>query len=117
MFTTRKNELVTLVAILATGAALLCGPARAASAGPEVPSIAVQYGDLDLTSDAGIKTLYRRLQVAAKQVCSAFAGLDIKDVIQRRACYKEALSDAVTKVDLERLTVLHRDANARPRVS
>jgi UrcA family protein len=116
MFTTARNELFAMVAILATSAAF-CGPARAESADPEVPSVAVHYGDLDLTSDAGIKVLYQRLRVAAKQVCSAFTGFQIKDVMQRRACYKESLSDAVTKVNLEMLSVLHKNANARPRVS
>jgi UrcA family protein len=101
------------------GAALLCGPAHAASADPEIPTIRVDYADLDLTADAGVRTLYRRLQVAAKQVCRSYERREIGKTTQRRSCYEHALSAAVTKVNLEMLSVLHKNASAsaRPRVS
>jgi UrcA family protein len=117
MFTTARNGLVTLVATLATGAALLCAPAHAGSVDPEIPTIAVGYADLDLTSEAGVTALYRRLQAAAKQVCSPFASHEIGRALKRRACYNQALSDAVTKINVELLSVLHRNASAPPRVS
>jgi UrcA family protein len=117
MFTTRRKDLVALVATLATGAALLCAPAHAGSVDPEIPTVTVDYSDLNLTTDAGIKALYRRLQIAAKQVCRSFEGHEIGGATQRRACYNQALSDAVAKVNVEMLSVLHKNANAAPRVS
>ena len=119
MFTTARNGLVALVATIATGAGLLCGPAQAGSADREIPTVRVQYGDLDLTADAGVRALYQRLQVAAKQACRSFEGREIVRSTDHRSCYNRALSAAVTKVNLEMLSVLHRNVSpsARPRVS
>ena len=120
MFTTARNRFIGLAA--ATGVALLCAPAQARSFFdveiPTVaPTVAVNYADLDLTTDAGVQALYRRLQVAAKRVCRSFEGREIGKGTKRRACYDQALSDAVTKVNLEMLSALHKNASARPRVS
>jgi UrcA family protein len=117
MFTTARNDLVAFAATLATGATLLCAPARAGPVDPEIPTVAVRYVDLDLTNDAGVRTLYRRLQIAARRVCGSFESHEIGRATQRRACYNQALSAAVAKVDVEMLSVLHRGARARPRVS
>jgi UrcA family protein len=119
MFTTARKEMVALIAAMATGATLFCGSAQAGSVDAEIPTVAVGYADLDLTSDAGVTALYRRLQVAAKQVCRSFESHEIGRATQRRACYNQALSSAVTKVNLEMLSVLHKNASAsaRPRVS
>jgi UrcA family protein len=119
MFTTARNGWVALVAAMTTGTALLCSSAQAASAFGEIPTVAVHYADLNLTTDAGVRALYRRLQVAARQVCRSFESHEIGRATQRRACYNQALSNAVTKVNLEMLSVLHKNASAstRPRVS
>ena len=117
MFTTGKRGLVALVATVATAAVLLWGPGYAEPADGEIPTVAVAYADLDLTSDAGVKTLYRRLQVAAKQVCNVYTGHEIWRAMDRRACYRQALSDAVAKINVEMLSVLHRNASAPPLVS
>jgi UrcA family protein len=117
MFTTGRKDLVALIATVATGAGLLCGPGYAGPTDGEIPAVAVSYADLDLTADAGVRTLYRRLQAAARQVCSAYAGHQIEKTMRRRACYSQALSEAVTKVNVEMLSVLHRNASAPPRVS
>jgi UrcA family protein len=117
MFTTAKNGLVALAATIATGAAIFCGPAQAGSAAPEIPTVKVHYGDLDLTADAGVKALYRRLQVAAKQVCRSLESHEIVRSRDHRSCYNRALAAAVTEVNLEMLSVMHKNASARPRVS
>jgi UrcA family protein len=116
MFTTARNGLVALVAITATAVGLY----SSAHAGPnvgETPAVNVYYGDLDLTSDAGVRVLYRRLQVAAKQVCRSLESHEIVRSTDHRSCYNRALSSAVTKVNLEMLSVLHKNGSPRPRVS
>jgi UrcA family protein len=77
----------------------------------------VNYADLDLASDAGVQVLYRRLQVAAQRVCRVFEDHMLARSMKRRACYDQALSEAVAKVDLGTLTALHKSAAARPRAS
>jgi UrcA family protein len=118
MFTTERNGFVAFAAIATVGAALLCGPVNAEFANVEVPTVKVYYGDLNLTNQAGVSALYRRLQSAAKQVCRPLVwGNEMTRGATRRACYNQALSEAVTKVNLELLSVLHRNASAPPRVS
>ena len=77
----------------------------------------VSYADLDLTTDAGVEALYRRLKVAARQVCSVYEDYMLERAIKHRGCYNQALTEAVTKVNVETLSALHRKAAAPPRVS
>lgn len=59
-----------------------------------VPSVAVSYADLDLHSDAGVKTLDRRLADAVRTICGEYDGSAIAG--QRFAaqrCVKEKQVD------------------------
>jgi UrcA family protein len=75
---------------LALATMALATPAVAAD--DQLPSVAVHYGDLDLTSEAGQKRLDSRLERAAREVCS----VDEPMVGSRlapsgsRECYREA---------------------------
>lgn len=60
----------TLTLALAAAATSLAGIAAPALAGPvTVKTEHVHYGDLDLTTRAGQKTLARRVDAAARRVC------------------------------------------------
>lgn len=61
------------------------------------PSAVVQYGDLNLSTEAGISTLNHRLWHAAKMVCPA-DGRDVADFIRARACQADAFNRAVHAV-------------------
>jgi UrcA family protein len=69
----------------------------------DVPTAVVKYGDLDLGSAPGIKTLYRRISVAAYSVCAALEPLDLALEISLKpryeACLRNAVADAVAKVN------------------
>jgi len=41
----------------------------------------------------------------------------IQRKMEHRACYDQVLSEAVARANLEMLSVLHKNASARPRVS
>jgi UrcA family protein len=114
MFTTARNRLIALTLTAAAGAAFLTVPTHAQPADAGIQSIVVRYGDLDLATDAGVKALYSRLQVAAGKVCRS---LYSEGGPRRQACYEQSLSRAVTHVNLAMLSVLHQNASARPRVS
>ncbi|MCR9259996.1 MAG: UrcA family protein [Pseudomonadaceae bacterium] len=69
----------------------------------EMQAVAVSYAELDLSKPAGAEVLYDRLQRAAVKVCglhdrssSSFYALATKE---RKACYEDALSRAVAKID------------------
>ena len=115
MFTTAKAKSIALAVVAAT--AFLSLPALADAVDPRVPSVAVHYADLDLTTDAGVRVLYRRLQFASQRVCRSLESRELARAIRYRACYDQALTEAVAKVDVEMLSALHKNASAAPRVS
>ncbi len=107
------NKLSTLV--FATCAALSL-VSMSASARDEIvtKSEVVRFGDLNLSSDAGVRALYKRIRQAARKVCSQ--ANDSVHLEQRnfRACQDKAVADAVGKVNRPSLTAMHRSQNPRP---
>jgi UrcA family protein len=82
---------------------------RAAHAAPasDVATVTVWFSDLDLATANGVRELYGRLRIGARQVCGPFdsRGLGARALWQQ--CYAHALSDAVMRLHLDRLTALH----------
>jgi UrcA family protein len=73
-------------------------------------SVKVSYADLNLGKQEGAKTLYRRLQQAAKRACDVGSLREegsVKRLTEARACYSDALSKAVEELDNELLTQIH----------
>jgi UrcA family protein len=101
--------------VLATVTALSLA-SQSASAADEIvtKSEVVRFGDLNLSSDAGIHTLYQRIRKAARKVCSQ--ANDSVHLEQRnfRACENKAVADAVDKVNRPSLTAMYRSQNPRP---
>jgi UrcA family protein len=78
-----------------------------------VTSVVVSYGDLNLGTTAGAQALYRRLASAADTACGGER--DVAELRRHRgyrACYDQALEDAVEKIDSERLQALHAEHSA-----
>ena len=74
----------------------------------------VRFGDLNLASDDGARTLYGRITGAARAVCS---GADSGAPFGRseyRKCIKKAVDDAVAKVDRPTLYVVHQSGKTPP---
>lgn len=71
-------------------------------------SVNVRYGDLDLSSQAGVATLYHRLRGAADEACGPeFHVHSLNPAANRQnweACYKQALDKAAARVDNRRLS-------------
>jgi UrcA family protein len=115
------NRLTITTLIIATG----LGYQLANAAPPQdVPSVVVQFADLDLAHRDGAATLYRRLQAAAEQVCASRDGrngTDIGSQTRYKICWQNALATAVTKVDQPALTAYYRaqfaDGNAAVQIA
>src|SRR6266702_3895802 len=97
--------------------ALLCAATfitTGASAGtPTVKSADVSYVATDLTRPEDAERLYRRIQRAARVVCSE---PDIGDLPIRAAykqCYNQAVDNAVAKLNASVLTAVHRSKTQR----
>jgi len=79
----------------------------------EVGKASVSYADLNLESEESVRVLYRRLKRASKELCSDAPpkiGESLPKIYQLssgleiRQCYREALSNAVDKIDNDDLT-------------
>ena len=84
--------------------------AQAEGASREVPQVVVRYNDISLTTEHGVQVLYKRLQAAARQVCSTYEGHNnlLSNRAKWQACYDQALAGAVTEVNVEQLTALYK---------
>ena len=102
------NRLRTTTLIIATGLGFQLANAAPTQA---VPSVVVQFADLDLAHRDGAETLYRRLQAAAERVCASRDGrngTDIGSQTRYKICWQSALATAVAKVDQPALTAYYR---------
>ena len=70
----------------------------------------VSYSDLNVDKEAGAHALYRRLQLASKRVCGVESIKNaggIREAARQQRCYKDALDDAVAKINNATLTEIH----------
>jgi UrcA family protein len=91
-----------LIGTLAASTLAWTAPVSAEEPGP---SITVHFGDLNINNPQGAEALYRRIQNAARKVCwydndSALPGY-------QRTCFKNAVADAVAKVNSAPLNAVH----------
>ena len=95
-----KQILLPLAALALSGLATAGTPA-------DTPSVVVKYGDLNLTSQAGIARLHKRISNAAESVCSQ---LD-RPFLSLQAAYRECVADAIEQgiatVDNSNLSQFH----------
>jgi UrcA family protein len=68
----------------------------------------VRIDTFNLSSDAGAHAVLRELSGAAKRVCGVGNSRDLAHVVHEKACYREALANAVDAVRNEHLTQLYR---------
>jgi len=90
--------------------------AYSASAEQKVKTQSVTYADLDLSKPAGIQTLYKRIKSAARHVCGPVDQYTfVTPAASFRACFDQAVADAVAKIDRPSLTALHREESRTAR--
>jgi UrcA family protein len=106
----RMRHLATIfgatLAVVATTSASVQAADRTASSTTQ--SITVSYADLDLSRQAGVDTLYRRILSAADSACSPKA--DTRDLIARRdwlQCVDLAVDNAVAHIANSTLSQTH----------
>ncbi len=94
--------------------ALLCGSALADGNTDRTPSMAVNYSDLNLKSQAGVAALYKRLARAASEVCQLPQGThQIVIESQLKACRADTTDRAVMQANLPALTAMHCEKTGR----
>lgn len=70
----------------------------------EPASRVVGYGDLDLSRDSGVATLYSRINSAARAVCEPLDVIMLKLLRERFDCRQDAVARAVSEVNSPALT-------------
>lgn len=101
-----NNRFHMVLAAIACGIALTT-PAMADQSNGEPLTKVVSYAGLNLNGEAGARTLYGRLRMAAAQVCAPFKGNTLREKTNWRECFDQALARSVAKVDEPSLTAYH----------
>ena len=101
---TNKSRIAVLAACVLAG---LSGVAAAATPADDVPAVVVRYGDLDLSTQEGVQTLYKRIASAARQVCPAGDPRTLARFDYGRTCRAAAIARAVGNVHNSQLAALH----------
>ncbi|ABF52426.1 UrcA family protein [Sphingopyxis alaskensis] len=91
---------MTKLLILATAAAALVGQPASAEPAPTSPSVAVAHDDLDLSTDAGVKALDRRIWRAVVAVCGEAPGYDLAGKNDVRQCRRDTRALASAQADV-----------------
>jgi UrcA family protein len=98
----RLRALVLIGCVLGVGSSM----AHAATTADEVPSVAVQYSTIDLSSDEGALNLYRRIATAAQAVCPNADPRDLDAFALSKSCRSEAIARAIRDVRSPRLAAV-----------
>ena len=96
--------------VSACAALVLCATANAArpsdSSTETVSSVVVKFRDLDVRTDGGAATLYRRLAAAARRVCPDTAGRTLADKAATWSCRNHVMNTAVEAVNSPQVATL-----------
>ncbi|MGH9522390.1 MAG: UrcA family protein [Terriglobales bacterium] len=80
----------------------------------QVPQLTVKYGDLNVSRSQGASVLYGRIRAAALGVCSNWDQSDPFSNMGRRDCVKQAIANAVSKVNQPALFAVYNAKNEQP---
>ncbi len=94
------NRFVRKAVSVAFSVAAFALPFTAMAAPPEGQSVAVRYGDLDLTTNVGTQTLQTRIHRAARVVCGSADIRDLLGMSDVQHCRQVALSGAAPQVEV-----------------
>ncbi len=105
-----KSKTLTTAMAIALGTGLAASAVAAPQHLYEELTVKVNYEDLDINNDAGVRTLYRRLKNASAEVCgySRYKAQRprIADM-ESKLCYRKTLTKAVQQVNSEKLSKIH----------
>jgi UrcA family protein len=103
----QKAKLAFLMLAGTVGCAMGAGAANAAAVDEAVPSIVVRYSRDSLAHQDGVRDLYRRIVIAARQVCPADESRELAANARVAACRQQAVSRAIQQIHNSQLAALH----------
>jgi UrcA family protein len=99
---------IPTIKVLAAALALsIAAPAALAEKAPNWVAVAtVDYGDLDISKEAGAKALLSRISQASKKICGKRPMTVMNGVLERHlACRAEVIKDTVRRINQPSLTL------------
>ena len=106
----RLRRITGFVVAATLSAATVAGVPQLAHAGPasDVASLTVHFDDLNLSSEAGVSALYRRIQNAARTVCGPPSFTGTRIVSQDwKDCVSASVRQAILSVNKPLLTAYY----------
>jgi UrcA family protein len=111
MTTKIKSQSKSITSVIAASLVVLswaaCSPQALAADDTVIGVKKVNYGDLNLDTEAGARVLYRRLRQAASELCTSIENMDAVLRATWSTCYHNAMNSAVASVNKPRVTALH----------
>jgi UrcA family protein len=109
--TDNSNRFTGRLTLLAAACLLTgsLGVAQAASPTNDVPTVVVSYTDLDLSTTEGVQTLYKRISIAAREVCPFEDTRDLARMAIAYKCRQASVSRAVRDIHSPQLAALHAE--------
>jgi UrcA family protein len=109
-----SRVLVALISACALAAVFFAPRVTHADSAGQLPTEAVRYGDLDLDTRSGIETLFRRIRIAAAEVCREYEPQGTRlPSSAYRSCTRNAISRAVGNVDSPLLKAYYNEREHR----
>jgi len=97
----------TLLLLGSVAGVIAAGAAGAAGTDSDAPSVVVKYSETSLETSGGVNDLYRRITVAARQVCPAVSIRDLVAQQQVAQCREQAIAREISQVGNPQLAQLH----------
>lgn len=108
---TAASALVAICATVAAQAGDAC--ITSVHTAGDAQAVSVIYSDLDIATDAGAMTLYKRINLAAHEVCGSPDIRDLEGVMASQRCERTAVAQAVNSVHSQTLAALVAVKTAR----
>ena len=86
------------------------GAASAAVSDEDVPSVVVKFRPENLLTDSGARTVYRKIVLAAEQVCPQSIGSAVQSPAVLH-CRAQSITRAVMKINNSKLAAIHESAS------
>jgi len=99
-----KNHSLALIAI---GLMALSGTSASAQSALGVEQIKVSTAGLDLNTESGARTLLKRIEHAAAQVCGGEPSNRMDRIKTFRPCTKEVMNRTVSEINAPTVTALY----------
>lgn len=107
MKTPNHRALLLLSTLLLAGGVAQAADTRTAAVSTDIATTTVSYADLNLASQSGVATLYKRLARAADRVCGEHDARSPREHAAFRDCRAASLNRAVQKVGHPGVLALH----------